>query len=106
MDKTQLRRALQIAAALIVVVLVIGLYKAKTDAAKTEAHVRQLQAEISETESDLRALRAGIAAQESPGRIEAMARERLGLVAGGESAALPEAAMDQNLPPPQSGTRP
>ncbi len=106
MDKTQLRRALQIAAALIVVVLVIGLYKAKTDAAKTEAHVRQLQAEISETESDLRALRADIAAQESPGRIEAMAQERLGLEVGGESAVLPEAAMDRNLPPPQSPARP
>ena len=106
MDKTQLTRALQIAAALIVVVLVIGLYKAKTDAAKTETHVRQLQSEISETEADLRALRAGIAAQESPARIEAMAQERLGLVVGGESTALPEAAMDRDLPPPQSAAHP
>ena len=106
MDKTQLRRALHIAAAVIIVVLAIGLYKAKTDAAKAETHVRQLQSEISETEADLRALRADIAQQESPAHIEQLAEDHLGLVVGGDGAALPEAAMDQNLPAPQSAERP
>jgi hypothetical protein len=100
MDKAHLRRALHIAAGIVIVVLAIGLYKAKTDAAHTENRVRALQSQIADTEADLRALRAVIARQESPGRIEAMAAEHLGLVAGGESAALPEAAINQNLPTP------
>ena len=102
MDKAQLRRALHIAAGLIIVALAVGLYKAKTDAAHTENRVRELQSQIVETEADLRALRAAIARQESPGRIEALAEQHLGLVAGGESASLPETAINQNLPaPPQ-----
>lgn len=102
MDKTLLRRGLYAVAALIIVALVIGLYKAKTDAARTEAHVRQLQHEIEESEADLRALRAEIAAQENPGRIEALAEDRLGVTVGSEAAALPESAMKQRLPPPRA----
>ncbi len=98
MDKAQLRRALHIAAAILVVVLAIGVYKAKTDAARTEAHVRQLQTQIGETEAELRGLRAAIAAQESPGRIEAMSEQHLGLAVGAESAALPESAIGETLP--------
>jgi cell division protein FtsL len=102
MEKAHLRRALQIAAALIIVALAVGLYRAKSDAAKTEAHVRQLQREISEREADLRALRAEIAQLESPARIEQLAEEELGLVVGGESAALPESAIDRRLPAPRA----
>ncbi len=94
---------MQIAAALIVVVLAIGLYKAKTDAARTEARVRQLQTEIAETEADLRALRADIARQETPAHVELLAKQHLGLATGGE--VLPEASMTQSLPAPQPGQR-
>lgn len=101
MDKAVIKRVLQIAGAVIVVALVIGLYRAKSDAAKTEAHVHALQAEVSEREAGLRALRADIAEQESPANIERLAEERLGAVVGSESAALPESALDDRLPPPQ-----
>lgn len=101
MDKTQLRRALQIGAAILVAVLAIGLYKAKTDAARTEARVRALQTQIADTEADMRALRAEIARAESPANIEAMAEQHLGLVVGGQGAALPEAAIEQRLPAPR-----
>ena len=101
MDKALLRRGAYAVAALIIVALVVGLYKAKSDAARTEAHVRQLQHQIEESEADLRALRAEIAAQESPARIEALAEDRLGVSVGGEGAALPESAMKQRLPPPE-----
>ena len=101
MDKAVIKRVLQIAGAVIVVALVIGLYRAKSDAAKTEAHVQALQAEVSEREAGLRALRADIAEQESPANIERLAEERLGAVVGSESAALPESALDDRLPPPQ-----
>ena len=105
MDKALVRRALYAMAAIIIVALVIGLYKAKTDAARTEAHVRQLQQEIAESEADLRALRAEIATQESPGRIEALAEDHLGVTVGSEGAALPESALKQRLPPPQRQER-
>jgi cell division protein FtsL len=101
MDKDLLRRGAYAVAALIIVALVIGLYKAKSDAAHTQAHVRQLQHQIEESEADLRALRAEIAAQESPARIEALAEDHLGVSVGSEGAALPESAMKQRLPPPE-----
>jgi hypothetical protein len=101
MDKAVVKRTLHIAAAVIVVALAIGLYRAKSDAAKTEAHVRALQAEVSEREAGLRALRADIAEQEGPANIERLAEERLGAVVGSESTALPESAIDDRLPAPR-----
>lgn len=101
MDKAQLRRVLQIGAAILVAVLAIGLYKAKTDAARTEARVREMQSRIVDTQAELRALRAEIARSESPGNIEAMAREHLGLDPGGQAPAMPSAAIEASLPAPR-----
>jgi cell division protein FtsL len=101
MDKTLLRRGLYAVAGLIIVALAIGLYKAKTDAARTEANVRDLQQQIEQSQADLRALRAEIAELESPARIEALAEDRLGVVVGSEGAAMPESALSERLPPPQ-----
>lgn len=101
MAKTHLIRALQILAAAIVVALAVGLYRSKSDAARTEARVRELRQEIDEREAGLRDLRAEIARRESPANIEALAEERLGAVVGSESAALPETAIDERLPPPR-----
>jgi cell division protein FtsL len=102
MGKVALRRALHAAAAVLIVVLAIGLYRAKSDAAKTEADVRRLHADIAEREARLRELRAGIAELESPARIERLNAERLGMIVGGESAALPESEIARRLPPPRA----
>ncbi len=102
MAKAQLTRWLQIGAAVLVVALAIGLYKAKTDAARTQSHVRQLERQIEEREADLRALRAEIAHLESPARVEQLAEDHLGAVVGSEGAALPESAIDQRLPAPRA----
>jgi hypothetical protein len=101
MGKAQLIRALQIAAAVIVVVLVIGLYKAKSDASRAEAHVRQLHREIAETEAANRALNAEIAHLESPGHVHDLAQQHLEITPGAQSAALPESAIASRLPPPR-----
>jgi len=85
----------------LIVVLAVGLYRAKSDAAKTEAEVHRLNDEIAEREARLRELRADIADLESPARIEQLNAERLGLVVGSESAALPEAEIARRLPAPQ-----
>lgn len=102
MGKAHLKRALQIAAAVLIVVLAIGLYKAKSDAAKTEAHVRTLERQIGDTEADMRALRAEIAHLESPERVEGLAERHLGLRVGSEGAALPEDAITRELPAPRA----
>lgn len=103
MDKTFLIRLFQAVAAILVIALAVGLYKAKTDAAHTEARVRALRTQVADTQANMRALRAEIARAESPGNIEAMAQEHLGLVVGDQSAALPETAIDGQLPaPPQA----
>lgn len=101
MEKAKLIRNLQIGAGVLIIALAVGLYKAKTDAARTEAHVRQLQNQIDESEADMRALRAEIAHLESPARVEALAEQHLGASVGSESAALPAAAIASRLPAPQ-----
>jgi hypothetical protein len=101
MAKVTLKRWFQIAAALLVVVLAVGLYRAKSDAARTETNVHRLCGEIAVREARLRELRAKIAEGESPARIEELNEQRLGLVVGGESAALPEAEIARRLPAPQ-----
>jgi cell division protein FtsL len=98
------RRQVHIVAAILIVVLAIGLYKAKSDAAQAQAHVRDLQTKIEDAEADMRALRAEIAHLESPARVESLAERHLGVSAGSASAALPEAAIDQRLPAPRAPT--
>ena len=95
-----MRRWLHIVAALIVALLAVGLYKAKTDAARTEARVRALEIEIADTEADMRALRARIAQAESPANIAALADAHLQIEAGAQGQALPSRAIDSRLPAP------
>lgn len=98
MDKALIRRSLHIAAAVLVAILAIGLYKAKTDAGQTEAHVLELRTRIADAEADMRALRAEIARVESPANVAAMAESHLGLGVGRQSVGLPETAIDNRLP--------
>lgn len=102
MAKVTLKRWFQIAAGVLIVVLAVGLYRAKSDAARTETNVHSLNNEIAEREARVRELRAKIAEQESPARIEHLNQERLGYAVGSESAALPEAEIARRLPAPQA----
>lgn len=100
MGQVTLKRSLYLGAFALIVVLAVGVYKAKTDASKTETRVHELEAQVEETEAELRALRAEIAHLESPERIERLAEQHLGVTIGSESAALPETALN-TLPPPR-----
>lgn len=106
MGKAQLIRGLQIAAAVLIVALAIGLYRAKSDAARTQAHVRELQQEIEEREAALRELRAEIAERESPANVERLAEDRLGASPGSAGAPLPETEIARRLPAPQAPREP
>jgi cell division protein FtsL len=101
MAQSRLRRLWHIAGIVLVAALFIGLYKAKTDAARTQTHVRDLQTQVQDEEARVRALRAEVARLESPENIERLARERLSVQPGAEGGALPEASIDQRLPPPR-----
>ncbi|HVY85416.1 MAG TPA: hypothetical protein VG943_09810 [Caulobacterales bacterium] len=96
-----MRRALHIIAAIIIVILVVGLYKAKSDASKARAHVHALERQIADTQADMRALRAEIARLESPEHIAELAAQHTALQPGRAGQALPERAIDTALPPPQ-----
>jgi cell division protein FtsL len=100
MGKADLSRFWRVAAIALIVVLVVGLYKAKTDAARTSAHVRELEAAVETEEARVRALRGEVARLESPERVERLARERLGVEPGSEANPLPERAIAEQLPPP------
>ncbi len=100
-----MRRWLNALAAVVIVLLAVGLYKAKTDAAKARGHVRELQTSIADTQADMRALRAEIAHLESPARVEDLAEQHLDLQTGSEARALPESAMDSALPAPRAAPR-
>lgn len=105
MAQAQLRRPLRqlwhIVGIALVVALVVGLYKAKTDAARTQTHVRELEGEVGDEDARVRALRAEVARLESPENIERLARERLGVQPGAETNTLPESALAGQLPPPR-----
>ncbi|MES1200578.1 MAG: hypothetical protein ABUS57_03925 [Pseudomonadota bacterium] len=102
-----MRRWLHILAIVIIVVLVVGLYKAKTDASAARTHVQQLEREIADAQADMRALRAEIARLESPENVSALTAQRTNLQPGKGGQALPESAMDAKLPPPrQHGATP
>jgi len=100
------RRLLHVLAGALIIVLAIGLYKAKSDAAKAQEHVRDLQTQVEDAEADLRALRAEIAHLETPARVAALAERELGLTVGSERAALPQAAIGQRLPAPRRAAQP
>jgi cell division protein FtsL len=91
-----------ILAAIIVVLLAVGVYKAKSDAAKARADVRQLEESVADKQADIRALRAEIAERESPGEIEHLAREHLGVTPGQGPQAMPERDLERRLPAPQN----
>lgn len=95
-------RAFQIAAAVLVLVLVVGLYRSKTDASAARQRVHALETEIGEKQADIRALRAEVAHLESPARVEELARRELKMEPAGGARALPERAIDRTLPAPEA----
>lgn len=106
MAQAQMRRLWHIIGIALVVALVVGLYKAKSDAARTQNHVRELESEVGVEGARVRALRAEVARLESPENIERLARERLGAQPGAESNTFPERALADRLPPPRNQDAP
>lgn len=88
-------------AALLVLLLTIGLYKAKSDAMKTRAHINTLVQEVKDERALVRTLRAEVTHLESPERVEDLAEKNLDLENGAESTRRPETSMAADLPEPR-----
>lgn len=64
---------------IVVVVLAVSLYRAKTEAQETRKHIAQLEKELRETRRAISAREAEIAYLERPERLREIARARLNL---------------------------
>jgi cell division protein FtsL len=64
---------------IVVVVLVVSLYRAKTEAQETRRHIAQLEKELRETRRAISEREAEIAFLERPERLREIARARLNL---------------------------
>ena len=95
-----MKRFFPLVALVVILLLAAGLYKAKTDAAAARARVADLNSGIAQAQQDVRALRAEVAHLESPARVEALAKEHLGLAPGGEEHAV--ADLETTLPAPEA----
>lgn len=91
-------RAFQIAAVVLILALVVGIYRAKDGASAARSRIADLREEIADTQADIRELRAEIASLETPARVEALAKEKLKMAPGAAAQPLPERALAQTLP--------
>jgi cell division protein FtsL len=72
-------RLFNIGAAILALMLAVGLYRAKTEADGARARVRQLEGEVSAAQAELKILAAEVAVLENPERVEKLAKDKLGL---------------------------
>jgi cell division protein FtsL len=91
-------RWFNIAAAIIAVALAVGLYRAKTEADAARARVTELEQQVAASRAELKTLAAELAVLESPARIEALAKKRLGIGPAEPQQLRPEAQISA-LPP-------
>jgi cell division protein FtsL len=92
-------------AALIALVLAIGLYRAKTEADTARARVAALEAQVESARTEIKTLAAELAVLESPARIEALAKARLRLAPVKPSQVRPLSEIGSALPPPERKAR-
>lgn len=70
-------------AAVLILVMAVGVLKAKTDAAATRRNIAELEREVAVKRDEARGLAAEVQYLENPKRIEALARRELGMAPAG-----------------------
>lgn len=88
-----------LAAFVLAVALAIGLYRMKTEADAARARVIELEQQVATAKAELKTLAAEVAVLESPARVEAMAKQRLGLTPATPAQMRDRAEIAPNLPP-------
>jgi cell division protein FtsL len=99
-------KTFNVGAILLIVLLAVGLYKAKSEADATRAHVAALEAEVAAARAEIKTMSAEAAYLENPDRVEQLARKELGLKPAslGQHKTLSE--LDSVLPPPRAPKKP
>jgi cell division protein FtsL len=93
-------KTFNIAAAALIVLLAIGLYRAKTEADVARARVAALETQVAEARAQVKSLAAESAFLENPARIEKLARQQLALRPAALAQHKPLAALASALPAP------
>jgi cell division protein FtsL len=88
-----------LAAFVLAIALAVGLYRAKTEADAARARVVELEREVASAKAELKTLAAEVAVLESPARIEALAKQRLGLAPARPTQLRDGGEIVPNLPP-------
>lgn len=92
-------KAFNIAAAILALALAIGLYRAKTETEAVRARVAALERQLAAERAEMKTLAAERAYLENPARIEALAREKLGLQPAAPGQLRSQAEIGAVLPP-------
>ncbi|MBU6372562.1 MAG: cell division protein FtsL, partial [Alphaproteobacteria bacterium] len=88
-----MKRWFDIVAIVLIVVLAVGLYRAKLDADAARVRIERLEREVAEARDQVRTLAAEAAYLSAPDRIETLARQKLGLTPATPAQAIaPDAA--------------
>jgi cell division protein FtsL len=93
-------KTFNIIAAALIVLLAVGLYKAKTEADIARARVSTLEAQVEQARAQVKSLSAESAYLENPDRIEKLANRQLGLKQAALGQHRPLSDLDAALPPP------
>src|SRR3972149_2371201 len=93
-------KTFNIVAVCLIVILAVGLYKAKSEADRMRAEVAKLEGEGASARAEVKTMAAEAAYLESPKRVETLARRELGLTAAKPSQVRPISEIDKALPPP------
>lgn len=72
-------------ASVVILIMAVGVFKAKTDAAATRKRVTALEQSVAEKRDEARGLAAEVQYLENPKRIEALARRDLGMAPAARS---------------------
>jgi cell division protein FtsL len=99
-DAAPVSKTFNIIAAMLVVLLAIGLYKAKSEADLARAHVQKLETEVAVQRAQIKTMAAEAAYLENPARVEKLARTELGLKPARVDQHKPLSELDKALPPP------
>jgi cell division protein FtsL len=93
-------RTFNIVAACLILLLAVGLYKAKTEADMARSRVAALEAQVEAARAEVKTLAAESAYLENPDRIEKLAKEQLGLKPAGLAQHKPIGDIDGVLAQP------
>lgn len=99
-------KTVNILLACLIVVLVVGLYRAKTEADGMRAQVSRLESEVASARAEVKTMAAEAAYLENPERIESLARKELGLKPASLSQRKTLDQMDEALPAPEKRKAP